>query len=49
MNAADDFRNEPLAELRSASVRDAMVSELSALDGELPLRIPALIGFKRPN
>ena len=47
MNAADDFRNEPLAELRSASVRDAMVSELSALDGELPLRIPALIGAEQ--
>jgi 1-pyrroline-5-carboxylate dehydrogenase len=47
VNAVGDFRNEPLTELRSASARDAMVGELIALDGELPLRIPILIGAER--
>jgi RHH-type proline utilization regulon transcriptional repressor/proline dehydrogenase/delta 1-pyrroline-5-carboxylate dehydrogenase len=47
MSVAGDFRNEPLAELRSAPVRDAMIGELQALDRELPLRVPALIGAER--
>jgi RHH-type proline utilization regulon transcriptional repressor/proline dehydrogenase/delta 1-pyrroline-5-carboxylate dehydrogenase len=40
----DDFRNHPLLELRRAEVREELLSTLSSLDRELPLRPAALIG-----
>ena len=41
---ADEFKNEPLAELRSAAVRDGLLAALAELDRGLPLRVPLLIG-----
>jgi RHH-type proline utilization regulon transcriptional repressor/proline dehydrogenase/delta 1-pyrroline-5-carboxylate dehydrogenase len=39
-----EFRNHPLLELRRPEVRDELASALAALDRELPLRTPVLIG-----
>ena len=43
-SARAPFSNEPLLELRRASERDALVDALSALDRQLPVRVPILIG-----
>ncbi len=41
------FRNEPLAELRRAWVRDGLSEALAALDAELPLSVPVRVGGDR--
>lgn len=41
------FRNEPLLELRRASVRDELRGALASLDARLPLEVPVLIGGER--
>ncbi|MBB4661318.1 aldehyde dehydrogenase family protein [Conexibacter arvalis] len=41
------FRNEPLLELRRASVRDELRGALAALDARLPLEVPVAIGGER--
>jgi RHH-type proline utilization regulon transcriptional repressor/proline dehydrogenase/delta 1-pyrroline-5-carboxylate dehydrogenase len=41
---APEFVNEPLLELRRAEVRAAAVEALAALDAQLPLEVPMLIG-----
>ena len=41
------FRNEPLLELRRASVRDELRAALAALDARLPLEVPVLVGGER--
>jgi len=41
------FRNEPLLELRRASVRDELRAALAALDAELPLAVPVIVGGER--
>jgi RHH-type proline utilization regulon transcriptional repressor/proline dehydrogenase/delta 1-pyrroline-5-carboxylate dehydrogenase len=38
------FANEPQAELRRAPVRDALKAALGDLDGNLPWRVPVLVG-----
>jgi RHH-type proline utilization regulon transcriptional repressor/proline dehydrogenase/delta 1-pyrroline-5-carboxylate dehydrogenase len=43
------FANEPLLELRRADVRDALLAAGAALEAELPLRVPALIGTERTD
>lgn len=40
----EPFRNEPLAELRSSSVRGDLEAALRGLDQRLPLEIPILVG-----
>jgi RHH-type proline utilization regulon transcriptional repressor/proline dehydrogenase/delta 1-pyrroline-5-carboxylate dehydrogenase len=42
--AAPEFVNEPLLELRRAEVRAAATEALAALDAQLPLEVPMLIG-----
>ena len=41
---ATEFANEPLLELRRAEVRAAALDALDALDAQLPLEVPMLIG-----
>jgi RHH-type proline utilization regulon transcriptional repressor/proline dehydrogenase/delta 1-pyrroline-5-carboxylate dehydrogenase len=41
------FRNEPLLELRNASVRRTLIDALNELDARLPLRVPILLGEER--
>jgi RHH-type proline utilization regulon transcriptional repressor/proline dehydrogenase/delta 1-pyrroline-5-carboxylate dehydrogenase len=41
------FRNEPLLELRSAAVRQALVDALGELDARLPVQVPILVGDER--
>ncbi len=41
------FSNEPVLELRRAPVRAALADALTALDAELPLRVPVWIGTQR--
>jgi len=41
------FRNEPLLELRRASVRDELREALARLDATLPLEVPVLVGGER--
>ncbi|OLE38054.1 MAG: hypothetical protein AUG48_02750 [Actinobacteria bacterium 13_1_20CM_3_68_9] len=41
------FRNHPLLELRRPEVREELTRALAALDAELPLRAPVLIGGKQ--
>jgi RHH-type proline utilization regulon transcriptional repressor/proline dehydrogenase/delta 1-pyrroline-5-carboxylate dehydrogenase len=41
---APEFVNEPLLELRRAEVRAAATAALAALDAQLPLEVPMLIG-----
>jgi RHH-type proline utilization regulon transcriptional repressor/proline dehydrogenase/delta 1-pyrroline-5-carboxylate dehydrogenase len=41
---AAEFANEPLLELRRAEVRAAATDALAALDAQLPLEVPMLIG-----
>jgi RHH-type transcriptional regulator, proline utilization regulon repressor / proline dehydrogenase / delta 1-pyrroline-5-carboxylate dehydrogenase len=42
----NEFRNHPLLELRRPEVREELAAVLAALDRELPLRTPVLIGGK---
>jgi RHH-type proline utilization regulon transcriptional repressor/proline dehydrogenase/delta 1-pyrroline-5-carboxylate dehydrogenase len=42
--ALPPFANEPVLELRRAAVRAQLAGALAALDGELPLRVPVLVG-----
>jgi RHH-type proline utilization regulon transcriptional repressor/proline dehydrogenase/delta 1-pyrroline-5-carboxylate dehydrogenase len=42
--AVTEFVNEPLLELRRAEVRDSALRALAALDAQLPLEVPMLIG-----
>src|SRR3954453_14039066 len=44
MNASDGFENEVLLELRDLAVRSSLRDALAALDRELPITVPALIG-----
>jgi RHH-type proline utilization regulon transcriptional repressor/proline dehydrogenase/delta 1-pyrroline-5-carboxylate dehydrogenase len=44
MTTPGPFRNEPLAELRRAPERERLLEALTALDAELPLRVPVWIG-----
>ncbi len=41
------FRNEPTLELRRADAREAMLAALTALDRQLPIEVPVLIGGDR--
>jgi RHH-type proline utilization regulon transcriptional repressor/proline dehydrogenase/delta 1-pyrroline-5-carboxylate dehydrogenase len=38
------FINEPIGELRRASVRDELQAGMAKLEGKLPLRVPVLVG-----
>jgi RHH-type proline utilization regulon transcriptional repressor/proline dehydrogenase/delta 1-pyrroline-5-carboxylate dehydrogenase len=40
----NEFRNHPLLELRRHEVREELAAALAALDAELPLRAPVIIG-----
>jgi RHH-type proline utilization regulon transcriptional repressor/proline dehydrogenase/delta 1-pyrroline-5-carboxylate dehydrogenase len=40
----DGFENEALLELRDAAVRSSLTDALAALDRELPINVPALVG-----
>jgi RHH-type proline utilization regulon transcriptional repressor/proline dehydrogenase/delta 1-pyrroline-5-carboxylate dehydrogenase len=42
-----DFTNEPLLELREAAVRSSLTDALAALDRELPITVPVLVGRER--
>ncbi|HEY6886714.1 MAG TPA: hypothetical protein VI300_03005, partial [Solirubrobacter sp.] len=42
-----NFINEPLLELRRAPVRETLVDALAALDAQLPIRVPVLVGGDR--
>ncbi|MCW3003155.1 MAG: Aldehyde Dehydrogenase [Conexibacter sp.] len=44
MTAVAEFANEPLLELRRSEVRGAALAALAALDAQLPLEVPMLIG-----
>jgi RHH-type proline utilization regulon transcriptional repressor/proline dehydrogenase/delta 1-pyrroline-5-carboxylate dehydrogenase len=44
MTAVAEFTNEPLLELRRAEVRSGALDALAALDAQLPLEVPMLIG-----
>jgi RHH-type proline utilization regulon transcriptional repressor/proline dehydrogenase/delta 1-pyrroline-5-carboxylate dehydrogenase len=44
MTAVAEFTNEPLLELRRADVRASASEALAALDAQLPLAVPMLIG-----
>jgi RHH-type proline utilization regulon transcriptional repressor/proline dehydrogenase/delta 1-pyrroline-5-carboxylate dehydrogenase len=44
MTAVAEFVNEPLLELRRGEVRSAALAALAALDAQLPLEVPMLIG-----
>ncbi|MFL5843377.1 MAG: aldehyde dehydrogenase family protein, partial [Solirubrobacteraceae bacterium] len=44
MSSLPPFTNEPVLELRRATVRDGLAGALAALDRELPLRVPVLVG-----
>lgn len=41
------FSNEPVLELRRAAVRAQLDDALTALDGELPLTVPVMVGDER--
>src|SRR3954463_16061311 len=43
----NNFINEPLLELRRAPVRETLVDALAALDQQLPIRVPVLVGTDR--
>jgi RHH-type proline utilization regulon transcriptional repressor/proline dehydrogenase/delta 1-pyrroline-5-carboxylate dehydrogenase len=47
VSATDGFKNEPLMELREAGVRDSLTDALHALDRELPITVPVLVGHER--
>ncbi len=47
MSVPPPFANEPVLELRRASVRAKIDDALEALDRELPLSVPVLIGAER--
>jgi RHH-type transcriptional regulator, proline utilization regulon repressor / proline dehydrogenase / delta 1-pyrroline-5-carboxylate dehydrogenase len=44
MTTLEPFRNEPILELRRASVRAGLDGALAAVDGSLPISVPVLIG-----
>jgi RHH-type proline utilization regulon transcriptional repressor/proline dehydrogenase/delta 1-pyrroline-5-carboxylate dehydrogenase len=44
MSALDPFVNEPVLELRRAAVRQELAGALEALDAQLPLTVPVLVG-----
>ena len=44
MNAPATFENEALLELRDAAVRSSLSDALAALDRELPITVPVLVG-----
>ena len=41
------FRNEPVLELRRAGERDSLAEALARVDGDLPLRVPVIVGGDR--
>jgi len=43
----EPFRNEPVLELRRATQREVLLTALTALEAELPLRVPVWIGDDR--
>jgi RHH-type transcriptional regulator, proline utilization regulon repressor / proline dehydrogenase / delta 1-pyrroline-5-carboxylate dehydrogenase len=43
----DEFRNEPLLELRRGEERTALAEALTRLEPKLPIEVPALIGHER--
>ncbi len=47
MTTLDPFRNEPILELRRASVRSGLSGALAEVDGSLPVSVPVLIGDGR--
>jgi RHH-type proline utilization regulon transcriptional repressor/proline dehydrogenase/delta 1-pyrroline-5-carboxylate dehydrogenase len=47
VSTKDGFTNEPLLELRDATVRGSLTDALAALDRELPIRVPVLAGKER--
>jgi RHH-type proline utilization regulon transcriptional repressor/proline dehydrogenase/delta 1-pyrroline-5-carboxylate dehydrogenase len=44
LNASTGFKNEALLELRTAAVRSSLSDALAALDRELPITVPVLVG-----
>jgi RHH-type proline utilization regulon transcriptional repressor/proline dehydrogenase/delta 1-pyrroline-5-carboxylate dehydrogenase len=44
MSGSDGFQNEPLLELREETVRSSLTHALAALDRELPIAVPVLVG-----
>ncbi len=44
MSTLTPFANEPILELRRATVRDHLADALSRLDSELPLSVPVMLG-----
>ncbi|MBV9007213.1 MAG: aldehyde dehydrogenase family protein [Solirubrobacterales bacterium] len=44
MSTLTTFANEPILELRRATVRDQLAEALSRLDSQLPLRVPVMVG-----
>jgi acyl-CoA reductase-like NAD-dependent aldehyde dehydrogenase len=42
-----EFRNQPLLELRRPEIRERLTAALAALDAELPLAAPVVIGGRR--
>ena len=47
MTQLSPFANEPVLELRRAAVRDQLTGALGALDAQLPLSVPVIIGADR--
>ena len=43
----NDFRNEPLLELRRSSERDQLVAALDVVDATLPIRVPVILRGER--
>ena len=43
----NDFRNEPLLELRRSSERDQLVAALEVVDATLPIRVPVILRGER--
>jgi RHH-type transcriptional regulator, proline utilization regulon repressor / proline dehydrogenase / delta 1-pyrroline-5-carboxylate dehydrogenase len=43
----NDFKNEPILELRRAPARESLLGALRELDQHLPLRVPVLVGRDR--
>jgi RHH-type transcriptional regulator, proline utilization regulon repressor / proline dehydrogenase / delta 1-pyrroline-5-carboxylate dehydrogenase len=44
MNQPTPFTNEPVLELRRAAVRNQLAGALEALDAQLPLSVPVIVG-----
>src|SRR5204863_9634255 len=45
----EDFRNQPLLELRRPEVREELLGAMAALDRELPLRPTTIVGGKESH